>query len=284
VATSVPTPAPSRLGLVPGQVVEVLVQREEHGAYGSGYQIGPHLVLTARHVTDGPGTIRVRFGCRPDPTVKIPARVVWRGAATDVALLWLDWPDEAPPWPVVVPAFGHLPAMSARRVAFTTVGFPLHKERERPGGGGLRDSDQVDGEIPTAANAKTALLDLHRDGRPLTLGPTWQGISGAAVFARGLLVGTVVQAEASDTPLIAEPLAVPVGKLRPAVAERREPEERIQAFRQQLEADGVPPGLLPVRREPAYVRTIGQVAAKCERLVGREGELADLAAFAKCFL
>ena len=278
-AASTPTSAPSRFGLVRGQVVEVLVRRQEHLGYGSGYQVGPHLVLTAGHVTDGASLIRVRFGCRPDPAVKVPARVVWRGAATDLALLWLDWADEASPWPTVVPVFGDLSVVSARQVAFTAVGFPAHKQRERPGGGILRDSDQVDGEIPTAANVKTALLDLHRGGRPLTLGPAWKGISGAAVFARGLLVGTVVQAEARDTPLIAEPLAVPFGKLSPTAAERQEPEERTRAFRGQLEKDGVAASLLPVRREPAYARVITEVAARCQRLEGRERELSDLAAF-----
>jgi len=256
-----------------------MARREGGIGYGSGYQIGAHLVLTAGHVTDSAGAISVRFGCRPDPTEKVPARVVWRGTATDLALLWLDWADDAPPWPVAVPALGYLSAVSAHRVAFTAAGFPAHKQQRRPDGGILRDSDQVDGEILTAANLKTALLDLHRNGRLLTLGPAWKGISGAAVFARGLLVGTIVQAEARDTPLIAEPLAVAMGGFSPAVAERQEPAEQIEAFHRQLEGGGVPAGLLPVRREPVYSRVLVEVAARCKRLVGREDELSHLAAF-----
>lgn len=276
-----PTTA-SRVGLVLAQVVEVHALTSDGLSYGSGYQLSQNLILTARHVVDGADHVRVRFGARQDPTLLVDATVVWRGVAMDMALLELRWPDglEASAAPVVPPTLGALPDAIVRRIPFVTVGFPAHKQRPRPGGGSLRDTDQVDGDIPTAANLKTGRLDLQREGRLLTLGRQWMGISGAAVFARGLLVGVVIQAEA-EGPLVAERLSVPVGTGASAFPERQEPPESVAVFRRLVEADGLPARLVPVRREPAYAKTIADIAARRPRIEGRAAELSELAQFAR---
>ena len=82
----------------------------------------------------------------------------------------------------------------------TGLGFPLFKEdetRPRPGSGKpLRNIEQLDGEIPTAAGALSSLLTFRVTARPREQPPlpagaagfgesAWQGISGTVVFARG---------------------------------------------------------------------------------------------------
>ncbi len=272
-------PPESGIGLIPAQAVEVIADRRSGGiSYGSGYQIGPGLVITARHVVMGGDSIRVRFGCRSDPSVFVPATSTWLGIGVDLALLRLDWPGGEPRWPTRLPVLGHLRiALDDRRVPFTAVGFPAHKERRRPGGGRLRDNDHVDGEIPAAANAKTGLLDLQAAGRPLVLGERWKGFSGAAVFAHGLLIGVIVRAEDSG-PLIAIRLAVPAGEYRPSFSEYQEPAESIGEFRRLLEAEGLSIRLRPVRRRAAYGAEVERVAARCPQLRDRTTELARLAA------
>jgi hypothetical protein len=278
-------PVSSRLGLVPAQVVEVLAlplpeaERTGEVGYASGYQVSPQLVLTARHAVEDAGRLRVRFGAAPDPMCTVDATLEWHGVAADLALLRLQSPGCQPAETVVVPTLGVLHGGLARRHAFTAVGFPAHKQRPRPGGGSLRDTDQVDGDIPTLANRKSRLLDLERAGRPLTLGKEWKGMSGAAVSARGLLVGVAIQAE-QDGPLVAEPLAAVTEEFGSSLPERLEPADSIEAFRRLLDADGLPVRLIPVRREPAYAHTIVAIAARSSKVDDRNRELAQLAAFA----
>jgi Trypsin-like peptidase domain len=267
-------------GLVADQVVEVITPPspgQEEYRYGTGYRIGERLVLTARHLVDAEHAT-VRFGWQqPDSTLEVPARVAWRGLAVDVALLELEWPANAPELEVTAPVLGDVP-FAPRALPFQAVGFPAHKARERDGPPTLRDSDQVIGQIPALANAKTGYLDLHRDGRPLTLGAEWRGMSGAAVFVHDLLIGVLVQAERGG-PLVAHRVAVPAGAYTPAVARHREPEQSVAEFRELLAADGLDLGVQPARRRPAYMAEIEALAAGV-RLRDRSAELAELAAFA----
>ncbi len=170
------------------------------GGSGSGYLIGPQLVLTALHVVlvEGRWAGRVearvghpRYGAGP---VGRRARVCWpdpqQGAppadALDVALLWLEEPvptgDEPVHWgrPTgVVP------------VPFEGAGFPAFAaEAGTPG-----EFEYVRGELPDVSTSPSGwVLDCPVWPAPGRGGERpWAGASGSAIFCHGRLVGVAVE-------------------------------------------------------------------------------------------
>ncbi|GAB3901595.1 hypothetical protein GCM10029964_090610 [Kibdelosporangium lantanae] len=237
-------------GISLAQVVEVLVD-EGNAGYGSGYLLAPSLVLTARHVVQQANAVEVRRRGQ-----RVPATVLWRGYGpeVDIALLRIDPLPDA-----VAPTFGDLSRVSVRTVPFDLVGFPRHKRRKADGAV-VRDTDQVSGDIPAGANLQTGVLDLLRNGRPLTVGDNWAGLSGAAVFSRGLLVGVVIEAE-EQGPLRALPLAPFLHWTEHPLRSYCEPEDSVSRLRAILQEAGVSTTALPVRRAPFYRRAEELVAA-----------------------
>ncbi|MFD7996052.1 hypothetical protein [Streptomyces mexicanus] len=176
-----------------------LVRTGDPGGCGSGYLIGPRLVMTALHVVcpgnRWAGTVEVHVGhprygagpvdrsaqvCWPDPRNTLPADVL------DVALLWLDTPVDTGEVPVrwgrpggIVP----VPFMGAGFPAFAAdAGNPTHFEYLR-------------GELPVVSTSSSGwVLDCpvwpdsgHGAVRP------WAGASGSAIFCHGRLVGVVAE-------------------------------------------------------------------------------------------
>ncbi|MFJ4204862.1 tetratricopeptide repeat protein [Streptomyces sviceus] len=164
-------------------------------AVGSGYVIGPRLVLASAHCTPGVGAEVVVQAPAHEPPGEYRARVVWRGTpekADDAALLYIA--DEA--W---VPVSG-APLRWGRLVTHTpgvaceSWGYPQVVQRQgspelswHPSGrvtaavraGGERYVMQVEGQPPE---------QLQEDASP------WGGISGAALFCGDLLVGVLAVA------------------------------------------------------------------------------------------
>jgi hypothetical protein len=225
-------------------------------SYGSGCLLAPTLVLTAWHVVAPEGPIEVEHDGR-----RVPATLLWHGAEADIAVLGIEPCDGVTP-----PAFGDLARVGVRTVPFDLVGFPRHKRRT-VGGVDLRDTDQVTGDIPAGANLKTGVLDLLRDGRPLTVGDRWAGLSGAAVFSRGLLVGVVTEAE-EQGPLRALPIA--------PLLTRATGEPEAGRLLTVLRDAGVPVDVLPVRRRPLY-RRAEEIVAAVPSFEGRSAEYRRLA-------
>ncbi|GGT56999.1 hypothetical protein GCM10010271_70890 [Streptomyces kurssanovii] len=170
-----------------------------HGS-GSGYLVGPHLVLTALHVVRPherwAGQIEVQVGhprygtdlfqglarvCWPDPHKAVqPAQTV------DVALLWLDEPVVISGGPVrwgrpggVVP------------VPFEGAGFPAFAADA----GSVTQCEYLRGELPVVSTSSSGwVLDC-----PVWPAPggsaerPWAGASGSAIFCHGRLVGVAVE-------------------------------------------------------------------------------------------
>ncbi|MFI1979516.1 FxSxx-COOH system tetratricopeptide repeat protein [Streptomyces wedmorensis] len=186
----------------------VWVRTGEPDGSGSGYLVGPQLVLTALHVVrdDGrwAGRVAVRVGhphfgelverraevCWPDPQAGIPPE-----DALDIALLWLDEPVAAGEGPV---RWGR-PGGTAR-IPFKGAGLPAFAADE----GSDAQFEDLHGELsvvstslpgwvldcpvwPAPAYSVGSDEDGRHDERP------WAGASGSAIFCHGRIVGVAVE-------------------------------------------------------------------------------------------
>ncbi|MFF1875315.1 FxSxx-COOH system tetratricopeptide repeat protein [Streptomyces sp. CB03911] len=191
-------------------LVEVSLSRG-YVRYGSGWLLGPRLVLTARHVvTDSDGTplpgIQVqvgdpRTGAPSPPPVRRGARVCWPmpgavpGGAPDVALLLLDEPVPAGAAPPV--RWGQ--ATGVTELLYQGFGFPRFADPRD-----LRGRSPVSNPVehlrgtfsPASSDGLGALVLDTSTWPPESPDPQqqWSGASGTAVFCQGRLVGVVLDA------------------------------------------------------------------------------------------
>ncbi|MGX7763566.1 NACHT domain-containing protein [Streptomyces angustmyceticus] len=197
-------PADSRAsgpaGLDPGRVVQVLTTcRAGPGRRGSGYRVSGHAVLTAAHVVSDAASVRLRFFTEDGGTTEVPGEPVWADAAMDVAVLRIAGDaSTGPPG-----AAGITPVRFAgitRPVECEALGFP--RFRLRP------DRESADGDGPTwyrdshhARGTTTPLSYLRAGSLEITVEPPeydpepgrspWEGMSGAAVWSGGYVIGVV---------------------------------------------------------------------------------------------
>ena len=184
-------------------IAEIIVERvRETRQRGSGYLVAPGLVLTANHVVADAAKIGVWFGApdelRPEAAVAVePARIVAAPWA-DLALLPVDAQSALAGEPALL---GRLDRESTVPVTAIAAGFPRFKLRPAPGREDvqLRERHDAIGTIMPGSDMKTGtyeLTGLHLqpddDPEPLQHSP-WEGMSGAAVWANGRLIGVVAQ-------------------------------------------------------------------------------------------
>ncbi|MFF4491203.1 FxSxx-COOH system tetratricopeptide repeat protein [Streptomyces sp. NPDC001544] len=176
----------------------VWVRTGDPKGFGSGYLIGPQLVLTALHVvlSGRRWALRVqarvghpRFGgvvhrqaevCWPDPLEGVPAK-----DALDMALLWLEEPVPVEGGPVRWGRPG-----GGVPLPFEGAGFPAFADEAARG-----DVEHLRGELPVVSTSSSDwVLDCrvwpnleHGGERP------WAGASGTAIFCRDRLVGVAVE-------------------------------------------------------------------------------------------
>ncbi|MFD5472405.1 trypsin-like peptidase domain-containing protein [Streptomyces sp. NPDC127105] len=206
----------TRRGLDPVRVAEVLVRRPEgrgSGRRGSGYRVGPSHVLTAAHVVRAAEAerprVHVRFEAdRPDEWTA-PAHVVLASEKADVALLELTGPVPPGAHAAVTepPAYGAVPDTD-ELLPCSALGFPRFKLREdrmrRLDDGSpsqYRDSCHATGVISVLSNRREGTLELavtppRSDPEPDR--SPWEGMSGAAVWHAGTLIGLVSAHHRSD--------------------------------------------------------------------------------------
>jgi tetratricopeptide (TPR) repeat protein len=188
------------------QVVGVVDNRLVHicagGQFCSGYLIAPSLVLTARRgVCDGAAPL-------PDIAIRRPSdqesyQCVVTRQVTDSGLALLRVIDPTWPAPHLESAvrLGHLAdadSLTSNQDIYECVarGFPVAQRQND-----ARIIEEVEGRIrpPTHSTPPQAFQIQIVSSEPDTLEPhsRWRGMSGAAVFCDGLLIGVI-----DDTPNI----------------------------------------------------------------------------------
>ncbi|SDH91830.1 Tetratricopeptide repeat-containing protein [Actinokineospora alba] len=173
--------------------VEVWAERPSESGWscGSGYVVGGRLVLTAAHV--------VCIGGRPMPTVRVriegdpelrDAEVAWSryDDVVDVALLLVT----DPAWPMTRRRRARLGRFVTREPGQRCVatGFPNVVATPE-----MRDTEQASGTVNPGSLVKAGWLSVAVDSPParvVSSASPWQGMSGAALTSRGLLVGVVI--------------------------------------------------------------------------------------------
>ena len=158
------------------------------GQVGSGYRVGPDVVLTAAHVVAGlrtcqadepvPDDVGAPGVCVARPLGEqewVAAVVAWRDEGKDVAVLRLG--PAAPPLPAgsLPPRWGRVDGLEP--VAVNAVGFPWVQERPDR----VRDTEQLFGFIAPATTAKTGLCAVT----VLTAPPAARGAARRGRECRG---------------------------------------------------------------------------------------------------
>jgi Trypsin-like peptidase domain len=276
---------------VRARVAEIMVARVgstgEERTRGSGYLVSPGWVLTAHHVVKDAVSVGVWLGAPPDLVSEAglgvdPGRVLAVPAA-DLALLPVGGQADHPR---VEPALlGRLDRDPGPAVPVAAAGCPRFKLRPAPDRPGvvLRELDYAIGSIAALSDAKTGRFAFAVDVPP---GPDpepnehspWEGMSGAAVWASGRLVGVVGQHHPREGP--ATLTVCPVEKLFGAASE-----DQLQAWRAALPQLPATAGDLreatpPTVRKIEVARARRAAEALSPRvLLGRGAELAALEEF-----
>lgn len=261
-------------------------------SFGSGCLVGPNTVLTAAHVVAGATKVLVRTTDLSDHTATVDTAFVgdpgrWdpdRPTAPDLALLTLDTAVDVPPMPLARPDRAH-PAGLVERVR--SVGYPWFGETNTDTRETVRVQVPVAGQI-LLSNREDGLLDFE-----VTIAPPppddgesqWSGMSGAPVTAAGRLMGIVTEHAPRKGPS-----AVAVIPLTALDADPDHPAWGAGAtdpagWWARLGVPGPSDlAVLPDRREAPYRATLREFGhalhTRMPQLLGREAELADIAAFA----
>ncbi|MFF2851528.1 trypsin-like peptidase domain-containing protein [Streptomyces sp. NPDC058001] len=150
-------------------------------------------MLTAAHVVAGPtAAVRVRFDADRPGEWTSDARIVLLAEAADIALLEIADPAAgAGAGPV---RYASVPDADLV-LPFSAVGFPRFKLRGHDGGNGrYRDSSHVTGTVSVLSNRREGTLELAvapPQADPDPRRSPWEGMSGAAVWCDGAVIGVV---------------------------------------------------------------------------------------------
>lgn len=178
------------MGLSQQRVVEIFAEQPHKSQHGSGYLVGPAMVLTAGHVVSGAAPpVLVRF---PHSERMWPGSVVWcepgeSDSEFDAALIRLE-DDELPEW-----VRGAEPVRFGRFITSDgAVDAEAHGFPETSGSVERCVVEHVVGRIPCGA-VTMGRPHIAVDSPPARTAAVtvWRGMSGAAVWSGGLLVGVV---------------------------------------------------------------------------------------------
>ena len=256
--------------------------------YGSGCRVSGRLILTAAHVV----VDAISIGIRGPDKRQTSATPVLVGDPDRVDLALVEVNDDVthiPPIPMAaVNRAGPGAAVVERCHA---IGYPQFKEFLGPNGASIRETADAYGEIPVLSGLVGGLLTLQVSSAPenlpdapVALGESqWAGISGAPVVAGEYLLGVVSEhAPREGASAIS---VVPLSQLDPDPQRSwlGVPDSELWWMRL-----GVPGGARTLQALPAstnrgtrpYLPTVREIRRRTPQLIGRQQELADIAAFA----
>jgi WD40 repeat protein len=280
------------------RVVEVIADLGEAAhpryRYGSGSIVTGRTVLTAAHVVEGAVSVTVRDPGKIMREAALDPGFVGDvdGPGPDLALVEITDPR------IDVPAMG-LAAVDRDSVSGDpverchAVGYPAFMERKTADGDPFRETVDAFGQVPVLSGLAGGLLSVQVSSAPRELPPEqtklgeseWSGMSGGPVVAGGLLLGVVTEhaPRAGPSAITATPLtALETDPAHPGwgtgVPNAHQWWERL-GISGLAELRRLPPPL-PDRPEPIYWATIREIHRRTPQLLGRGGELTDLADFA----
>ena len=195
-------------GIDPERVAELLITTAQAGPgrRGSGYRVSQSAVLTSAHVVRDAARVRVRFNADRPGQWLTDGRVDWSDPEIDAAVITITGrvQDERQIPPV---EFGRVAERDAV-LACSAMGFPRFKLREDPAtpldDGSptqYRDSVHAVGTIAVLSNRREGTLEVsvappERDPDPGR--SPWEGMSGAAVWSAGRIIGLVAEHHRAD--------------------------------------------------------------------------------------
>jgi hypothetical protein len=162
-------------------------------------------VLTAEHVIRDADAVEVRFNADRIDEWVTEGTVVWSDPGIDAAVIAIT-PGQQDQHPVVSAQFGRVPERDVE-LDCTAMGFPRYKlrydraARLRGRRSQYRDSAHAIGKIAVLANRREGTLEVlvappDRDPDPHR--SPWEGMSGAAVWSGGRIIGLVAEHHRSD--------------------------------------------------------------------------------------
>ncbi|MCX3063558.1 trypsin-like peptidase domain-containing protein [Streptomyces beihaiensis] len=194
-------PACGEAGLDPRRIAEIIVTARGGNRRGSGYRITDTTVLTAAHVVADSVELRVRCDADRPGQWSTPAAVAWADAGSDLAVLTLTPPEQAPTSLEPV-RFGRIADDRHAVIDVHAAGFPLWKRRQGPHGA-FRELHQADGTVAALSNLRTGTLELtvtEAGADPDPDASPWAGMSGAAVWVGDRVVGVVAEHHRAEGP------------------------------------------------------------------------------------
>ncbi|WP_037303483.1 trypsin-like peptidase domain-containing protein [Amycolatopsis orientalis] len=261
------------------RVAEIIVTYPGGRRRGSGYQVAAHAVLTAAHVVVDATNIEVRFEVDLPGERSVVAASFLVAPRADLALLELPSANSD----VEPVEFGRLrdePAV----LEVTAVGFPLWKLRDYGTSGQetdhvsgrYRDSYQLSGSLAVLSNWREGTLEITARTIPEAgENSPWAGMSGAAVWVSGRIIGVIAEHHRSDGPS-----TLAAGRFDHALAEF--PREKLARLLPSLPTDAallsdvVP---LPLAQVTVAEHRSDLVDAAPDQLFERGRELTELTRF-----
>lgn len=174
------------------------------GCSGTGYLVADRIVITALHnVLGAAGRVEVRR-LAPGDVRWAAAELLWpereQDPQVDVALIRVTDGAWTAPDGMEPVRWGRIDAVVVEeRLGCLAVGFPRSEARD-----GVRDTKEIRGHVEALTGLKSGgeLITVHVDGVATPSNPgaksRWSGASGAALFARGRLIGVVTTDRARD--------------------------------------------------------------------------------------
>ena len=284
------------------RVVEVIADLggtdDSRYRYGSGCIVRRRSVLTAAHVVAGAVSVTVRGPDKREYTATADPHFVGGGQGPDLALLEIDDPACTIDLPGIGLAAVDRDSTTGEPVERChAVGYPWFAEVRSRTRTAVRDTVDAIGFVPVLSKLAAGLLSVQVTASPRELPPEetalaaseWSGMSGAPVFAGGCLLGVVTEHAWREGPSAIT--AVPLTALQadPAHAEWGPGAADPAAWWTRLGVEDagdlrrlpVPP---PPRPKPEYWATVREFGRtmhqRMPQLLGRERELAEIAAFA----